>query len=170
MPPRLRQRPSYSSREASALRSYHWGKGCVVPRSTKEWIGKNDDQDPPPRVKLRVKSRANDCCEVCGNRVRYRAQIDHTIALCNGGENRESNLRFLCGPCHSIKTGSDVAAKAKTARTQASLAGFKNTRKPFYVKRKRSTLPLRVAWIDEQGRDRVTWLKPVQSDDADNGH
>jgi 5-methylcytosine-specific restriction protein A len=139
-----------------------------MPRRVDEWIGKNDDAQIPPRVKLRVKARSNDCCEACGVRVRYGGQVDHVLALINGGENRETNLRFLCRACHAGKTRSDVSEKAKTARKQASLAGFKNTRKPFYVKRERSTLPLRVAWIDEQGRDRVTWLKPVQPTTDDN--
>jgi 5-methylcytosine-specific restriction protein A len=137
-------------------------------RRVEPWIGKTDDTPIPPRVKLRVKVRANDCCEACGARVRYGAEIDHTIAIINGGRNSEDNLRLLCRTCHAGKTRSDVSEKAKTARKQASLAGFRNTRKPFYVKRERSTLPLRVAWIDEQGRDRVTWLKPVQPTTDDN--
>jgi 5-methylcytosine-specific restriction protein A len=141
-------------------------------RSTKEWIGKTDDTAIPPRVKIRVKSRANDCCQACGVRVRYGGQVDHIEAVKFSSEtrplNRESNLRFLCGPCHRLKTGEDVAQKSREAKTQKSLAGFKNTRKPYYVKRERSTMPLRVAWIDERGRDRVTWLKPNRSDDADN--
>jgi 5-methylcytosine-specific restriction protein A len=146
-----------------------------VPRSVKEWFPHkpdgtpNDDAQIPPKVKLRVKSRANDCCQICGVRVRYGGQIDHVCALIAGGENRENNLRFLCRTCHAGKTRSDVSEKAKTARTQASLAGFKNTRKPFYVKRERSTLPIRVAWVDEQGRDRVTWLKHDRTDAEDRG-
>ncbi len=143
-----------------------------MPRSTKEWIGKDDDTAIPPRVKIRVKSRANDCCAACGVRVRYGGQIDHIEAVKFSSEtrplNRESNLQFLCGPCHKLKTGEDVAQKSREAKTQIAMAGFKNTRKPFYRKRERSTLPLKVAWIDEQGRDRVTWLKPNRPDDADN--
>jgi 5-methylcytosine-specific restriction protein A len=147
-----------------------------VPRSVKEWFPHkpdgtpNDDAKIPPRVKLRVIARANDCCQICGVRVRQGGgDVDHICAIIAGGENRENNLRFLCRNCHGGKTRKDVAQKAADAKTQKHLAGFKNTRKPFYVKRERSTLPIRVAWIDEQGRDRVTWLKPAQSDDADNG-
>lgn len=96
-----------------------------LPRSTKEWVGTTDDTPIPPRVKLRVKARANDTCSVCGARVRYGAQIDHTKALINGGENRESNLRLLCKTCHAPKTRSDVAEKSRAHKKQISLAGFK---------------------------------------------
>jgi 5-methylcytosine-specific restriction protein A len=142
-------------------------------RSTKEWVGKDDDTPIPPRVKIRVKARSNDCCQNCGVRVGYGGQIDHIEAVKFSSEtrrlNRESNLQFLCGPCHRKKTGEDVAQKSREAKTQKHLAGFKSPgRKPFYIKRQRSTIPIRVTWIDEQGRDRVTWLKPTQSDDADN--
>lgn len=135
-------------------------------RSTKEWVGKDDDTPIPPRVKLRVKSRANDCCQICGIRVRYGGQIDHIEAVKFSSEtrplNRESNLRFLCKNCHRAKTNDDVAQKSREAKTQIRMAGFNKPKRPFpYQKKERSTLPLRVAWIDEQGRDRVTWLKPT---------
>jgi 5-methylcytosine-specific restriction protein A len=142
-------------------------------RSIKEWIGKDDDTAIPPRVKIRVKSRANDCCQACGVRVRYGGQIDHIEAVKFSSEtrplNRESNLQFLCGPCHRLKTGEDVAQKSREAKTQKHLAGFKSPgRKPYYRKRERVGVLERVHWIDEQGRDRVTWLKHVQPDDGDN--
>jgi 5-methylcytosine-specific restriction protein A len=139
-----------------------------VPRSVKEWFPHkpdgtpNDDAQIPPRVKLRVKARSNDCCEACGVRVRYGGQVDHILALINGGENRETNLRFLCRTCHAGKTRSDVSEKAKTARTQASLAGFKNTRKPFYLPKPKPEPTRRNWYYDERGRLCSNYLKPVQ--------
>jgi 5-methylcytosine-specific restriction endonuclease McrA len=148
-------------------------------RSTKEWFARNKDgtynhkSEVPPRIKLRVKSRANDCCQNCGVRIRQGGgHVDHIEALVfstdNRPLNRETNLQYLCANCHKPKTAEDVAKKSREAKTQKSLAGFKKTRKPNYVKRERSTLPVKVFWIDEQGRDRVTWLKPTQSDADDN--
>ena len=90
-------------------------------RSCKEWVGKDDDAAIPPRVKLRVKSRANDCCQNCGIRVRYGGEVDHAIALILGGQNAEGNLRFLCANCHAAKTKADVAAKSRAAKKQKRL-------------------------------------------------
>lgn len=94
-------------------------------RSTKEWVGKTDDTPIPPRVKLRVRARANQCCQNCHIRVGYGGEVDHAIALILGGENAESNLRFLCQNCHAAKTKADVAAKSRAAKRQIGMAGFK---------------------------------------------
>jgi 5-methylcytosine-specific restriction protein A len=149
-------------------------------RSNDEWFARNKDgtynhkSEVPQRVKLRVKSRANDCCQICGVRIRQGGgHVDHIEALVfstdNRPLNRESNLQYLCTNHHKEKTAGDVAQKSREAKTQAHLAGFKSPgRKPRYLKRERTTLPIRVAWIDEQGRDRVTWLKPDRPDDDDS--
>lgn len=94
-------------------------------RKTKEWIGTSDDTAIPPRVKLRIKVRANDCCQNCGNRTPYGGEVDHAKAIILGGENRESNLRYLCKNCHAAKTKTDVVAKSRIAKTQIRMAGFK---------------------------------------------
>lgn len=90
-------------------------------RSTEEWIGKTDDQPFPPRVRLRIFERANGHCQECGRKIMAgdRWVADHTIALINGGENRESNGRCICDWCDKhVKTPSDVAIKAKTYAKQ----------------------------------------------------
>ena len=101
-------------------------------RTVPEWFGKTDDTPIPPRTKLRVKSRAHDCCEICGVRVRYGGQVDHTIALINGGQNRETNLRFLCRNCHAKKTKTDLALKSRAAKRQKRVAGFEKKRRGFW--------------------------------------
>ena len=126
-----------------------------MPRRVEEWIGKTDDTQIPPRVKLRVKARSNDCCEACGVRVRYGGQVDHILALINGGENRETNLRFLCRTCHAGKTRSDVSEKAKTARKQAKLASFNRTRKPYYPPKPRV---IRAHWESYENGKRLRWI------------
>jgi 5-methylcytosine-specific restriction protein A len=94
-------------------------------RQTDEWWGKTDDSTPPPSVRRRVMVAAASCCQSCGGRVRFNGQIDHRIAIINGGENRESNLQFLCKPCHGIKTGEDVAEKSTSHRKQLKLGPLK---------------------------------------------
>lgn len=96
-------------------------------RSTDEWVGKTDDSAAPARVRARVVDRAGGRCECCGAQFTpaLRPEIDHTIALILGGENRESNLRALCKHCHRPKTDADVAMKAKIARVRAKHLGLK---------------------------------------------
>lgn len=94
-------------------------------RSVPEWIGKNDDETVPRRVRLRVFDRAKGWCASCTRIVMpHRMQIDHTVALCNGGQNRESNLQLLCKTCHFYKTGRDVGARAKADAIKAKFLGL----------------------------------------------
>jgi 5-methylcytosine-specific restriction endonuclease McrA len=150
-----------------------------VPRSTDEWFARHKDgtynhkSEVPPKVKLRVKSRANDCCQNCGVRVRQGGgHVDHIEALIfstdNRPLNRESNLQYLCTNCHKPKTADDVAKKSREAKTQASLAGFKNTRKPFYVPKPKPEPTQRTWYYDERGRLCASYLKPVQPTTDDN--
>lgn len=52
-------------------------------------------------------------------------QVDHVIALINGGENRESNLAPILDAPHKEKTREDVRLKSKVARTKAKHLGLK---------------------------------------------
>lgn len=38
-------------------------------------------------------------------------ELDHILAVCNGGLDEESNLRFLCKNCHRQKTHKDISLK-----------------------------------------------------------
>src|SRR5690348_12325453 len=98
-------------------------------RSVGEWIGKDDNAPIPPKVKLRVKARAGDCCEICGARGGPGSDVDHIKAIINGGPNRESNLQYLCKTHHLLKTRVDVAEKSRVAKTQKHLAGFKTDKR-----------------------------------------
>lgn len=95
-------------------------------RALPEWIGATDDAAIPPRVKARVLERACGCCEDCGRAFSAHnpVEIDHCIALINGGENREGNLRALCRDCHGGKTRADLAEKSIVARKRAKHLGF----------------------------------------------
>jgi len=96
-------------------------------RTTDEWIGASADTQIPPRVRVRVFERAGGCCTVCMRKLGPGDawQADHTVALINGGENREDNLRLVCNWCHKGKTRSDVAEKSRTARVRSKHLGIK---------------------------------------------
>lgn len=96
-------------------------------REVDEWIGKTDDSVPPPRVRLRVFDRCGGRCHISGRKIRPgdRWEMDHVIALCNGGENRESNLAPAIYEEHRQKTAADVKQKAKDASVRARHLGIK---------------------------------------------
>jgi 5-methylcytosine-specific restriction endonuclease McrA len=102
-----------------------------MPRTVKEWIGKTDDTPVPDRVRMRVFIRDGGRCQ-CGCGIKIRPgdawETDHTIAIINGGPNRESNLRTLLdGPeHHGRKTRADVAMKATNYRVMKKHFGLKS--------------------------------------------
>ena len=102
-------------------------------RSTPEWIGKTPDTPVPPHVRVRVFDRDDGICQ-CGCEqpilVGDRWDTDHTIAIINGGENRESNLRTLLRAHHKLKTKQDVAEKARVYRKRAAHLGVKRRKGP----------------------------------------
>ena len=97
-------------------------------RAVKEWIGKRDETQAPPRVKARIIERQNLICACgCGVQLGMAAEpieFDHEVALINGGENRETNLRALRQPCHRAKTNEDVAEKSTVARKRGKHLGL----------------------------------------------
>jgi 5-methylcytosine-specific restriction protein A len=85
-------------------------------RTVSEWIGKSDDHRAPGSVRDRILKR-EPCCHLCSLPIDGTKtwDLDHVVALINGGENRESNLRPAHRKCHVEKTARDVAEKAKIA-------------------------------------------------------
>lgn len=96
-------------------------------RSVPEWIGKTPDTPIPARVKLRVFERFGGVCQETGRKITPGDawDCDHTLALANGGENRESNLRPVLHTAHVEKTREDVAMKAKDDRVRKKHLGIK---------------------------------------------
>ncbi len=90
-------------------------------RSVPEWIGKTPDTKIPPRVILRVLEAYGCKCAKTGVKISAGTgwQMDHIIALANGGENRETNLQPLITKAHKEKTAGDVAQKAKDRRVKS---------------------------------------------------
>ena len=104
-------------------------------RDVPEWIGARDDTPAPTRVRLRVILSQDGIC-ACGCGVKLGmagevTEIDHIVALINGGENRETNLQALRRRCHSAKTKADVALKAKTASVKAKHLGIAKSKSPL---------------------------------------
>lgn len=103
-------------------------------RAVAEWRGATDDSPVPGRVRVRVYMRDGGCCKECGRKIRggERWITDHTIAIINSGENRESNLRTICDWCDkNTKTPADVAEKSKVAKVRGKHLGIKRKSRPM---------------------------------------
>lgn len=94
-------------------------------RPVKEWIGKTDTTSAPPRVRLRIFQREGGVCHLSGRKIHPGEpwQLDHKIALINGGRNCESNLYPALTDKHKEKTKADVAEKSRVADRAKSHAG-----------------------------------------------
>lgn len=103
-------------------------------RTLPEWIGRTPDTAPPPHVRLRVFQRYGGKCQ-CGCFRRIRSgeswDCDHEIALINGGENHERNLRPVLSAHHQDKTASDVAEKSKVYAVALKHAGLDQPSRPM---------------------------------------
>lgn len=101
-------------------------------RSTKEWVGASDDTPAPPRVRLRVFLAFDGICQCgCSTKIANKPwQLDHKVALINGGQNRESNFHPLLEEHHKLKTRADVAAKSVTYKKRLKHYGVKTRRGP----------------------------------------
>ena len=86
-------------------------------RKVREWIGKTPDSKVPPRVRLRIWEREHGMCHLSGRKVLSGEpwDLDHKIALANGGVHCESNLFPAIRDKHKEKTREDVAEKSKVA-------------------------------------------------------
>lgn len=96
-------------------------------RAVPEWVGRSDDTQAPPRVRLRVWTALKGLCGQCGRQIRAGESwtLEHITALINGGENRESNLGLTCCNCVNGKNAADVAEKATVARKRSKHLGIK---------------------------------------------
>lgn len=53
-------------------------------------------------------------CAMCG--VAKATQVDHAVAIADGGTDERSNLRGLCFPCHKSHTAAQNRARRKKPR------------------------------------------------------
>lgn len=100
-------------------------------RQTKEWRAKSDDTKAPPRVRLRVFDKAGGVCHICDLPIKSGEtwELDHVVALINGGENRETNLAPAHKHCHIAKTSLDAGEKSKVARVRKKHVGATQPKK-----------------------------------------
>jgi 5-methylcytosine-specific restriction endonuclease McrA len=96
-------------------------------RSIDEWIGATPDSPVPPRVRVRVFDRHGGICHVSRRKIRAGEpwDLDHIVALCNGGEHRESNLAPVLRDKHRWKTNKDLSEKRKIARIRQKHLGIR---------------------------------------------
>ena len=102
-----------------------------MPRALPIWIGRDDNHRAPGKVRQRVFDREHGCCHLCEQPIQpgQKWDLDHVVALINGGENAEPNLKPAHRKCHKDKTARDVAEKAKVAAIRQRHLGIVNAPK-----------------------------------------
>ena len=95
-------------------------------RDVPEWVGKDDNAKPPPHVRARIFDAHNGICYLAKRKINAGEpwDLDHVIALINGGENRESNMAPALRDKHREKTKADVALKSKNYQVRAKHLGL----------------------------------------------
>ncbi len=112
-------------------------------RARPEWIGSTPDARIPKAVRLRVFEAYGGRCHLSGLLIKAGDawDIDHIVALCNGGEHRESNLAPALHDNHVEKTAEDIDERGKTERMRLKHIGqWPRSRTPL---RSRSFQPTR---------------------------
>lgn len=123
-------------------------------RKLPEWIGATPDAKIPKRVQLRVFDAHKGKCHISGRKIGRSDtwELDHIRAICNGGENRESNLAPALTYHHKAKTKIDVATKAKDDRIRKKHLGIYKPRARIPGSKgsgMRKKMNGTVVWIDE---------------------
>jgi 5-methylcytosine-specific restriction protein A len=76
-------------------------------------------------MRIRDAVMARDCglCVACQakGKITPGAEIDHKVALVNGGDDNPDNLQTLCKECHREKTAQDTGT---TYRPEIGLDGW----------------------------------------------
>lgn len=98
-------------------------------RSVPLWVGKSDDAKVPPRVRLRILEAHDHRCWISGREILPGElwDLDHKVALCNGGRHAEDNLAPALRDKHRKKTALDVREKKITVRKKMANYGIKKT-------------------------------------------
>ena len=102
--------PAWARKDEAATRSARKCKEFVDRRS---WIGQRKDGRPYIRLHgrdkegqyMRLHALWNGNCNHCGLPIpgKHFCELDHVRSLGKGGDDSDSNLQFLCRPCHRAK-------------------------------------------------------------------
>ncbi len=105
----------------------------MIGREVSEWIGSRPDTRIPTHVKLRILQRCDNRCHISGREILPGDEwdFDHIIALCNGGENRESNIAPAIRAKHREKSAADISERAKVDRIRTFHLGLKKPSRPM---------------------------------------
>lgn len=108
-------------------------------RSVPEWVAKTHDTAIPARVKVRVFEKYKGICYLSGRKILAgdKWEVEHIIALANGGEHRENNLAPALVEPHKEKTKADRKITAKINRVRKKHLGLDQARgKPILGSKK----------------------------------
>lgn len=96
-------------------------------RSVPMWVGRDDDQAPPQRVRDRVYDRFGGRCHKCTRLIGTGETwtCEHVIAITNGGANSEANLNLTCCNCLPAKNAEDAAIKRKNTQVRYAHRGIR---------------------------------------------
>lgn len=99
-------------------------------RSVKEWVGKTDDSKIPNLVRIRVFEKHHGTCYRSGLKIKPgdKWDLDHIIALANGGEHRESNLAPILRVPHREKTKEDRKVQSRIYKIKKRHLGLAKSR------------------------------------------
>lgn len=102
------------------------GAGAGAGRSVPEWRATHPDQAIPKAVKARIWLREGGRCYLTGRRINPgdAYEFEHVIALANGGEHREGNIRLALSDAHKAKSAADIDVTAKIRRQHAKYHGY----------------------------------------------
>ncbi len=113
----------------------------------KEWRGKTDDSKPPPHIRARIFEKYDGICYLSGIKITRsdRWEVEHIVAICNGGENRESNMAPALVEPHKVKTKADRATKAKNDHVRMKFLGVSGPKRKIQSAGFRRSAPQRTA-------------------------
>ncbi len=116
-------------------------------RKLPEWIGKTDDARPPPHVRARIFEAKGGICHIAKRKIMPGEpwDLDHVVALINGGQNRESNLAPALRDKHRKKTAADVAEKSRNYRKRAKHIGVTAAKRKIVSRGFQRSAPQRTA-------------------------
>ncbi len=111
-----------------------WKAKCATMpgRAVPEWKGKTPDTKIPKAVRLRVFRTWDGIDYLTGIKIVGKEwEVEHVIALVEGGEHREGNMRPVLKGSQKDKTAAEIGRKSKADRQGAHHAGLAKSKTPM---------------------------------------